>query len=143
MTSLLALSASVTLLAILNGPLGIGAWQSSTITTASVTIGSYNLNRRWSFGREGRSHILKELLPFWAVCLLGWGWSSGSVHLMESYAKSHEFSHLTRTGSVVLVYVSAYGLLWVGRFFFFKKVLFARRQPDIAPTAQAAVDSGT
>ncbi|MBO0747971.1 MAG: GtrA family protein, partial [Acidimicrobiaceae bacterium] len=106
MASVVAIAVSVVCLAVLNGPLGVRAWVASTIATAVACIPSYYLNRCWAWGRDGRSHFLKEILPFWSLAFLGWGISTLCVHAMEDYAKSNGFSHLFRTGSVTLVYVA-------------------------------------
>ena len=34
-------------------------------------IPSYWLNRRWAWGKTGRSHIMKEIVPFWTMAALG------------------------------------------------------------------------
>lgn len=140
MTSLIALGISVVCLAILNGPVGMSAWLASTLATAVSAVASYHLNRRWCFGKEGKSHVLKEVVPFWVVTFLGWGLATVSVHLMESYAKSQGFSHLARTGTVVLVYVAAFGVLWVGKYVFFNRVLFARREAELVAARVPVAD---
>lgn len=138
MASVVAVIVSVACLAILNGPLGVRAWVASTIATAIATIPSYYLNRSWAWGKDGRSHLLKEVLPFWALAFLGWGISTLCVHVMEDYAKSHGFSHLFRTSTVILVYVAAFGVLWVAKFVIFNKVMFVNRTP--VPVSESMMD---
>jgi putative flippase GtrA len=127
MASVVALAVSVVCLAILNGPLGMRAWVASTIATAIAAVPSYYLNRRWAWGMDGRSHLWREILPFWSLAFLGWAISTLSVHWMENYAKHNGFSHLARTGTVVLVYVAAFGVLWVAKFIIFNKLMFVDR----------------
>lgn len=129
MASVVAIAVSVVCLAILNGPFGVKAWVASTIATAIAAIPSYYLNRCWAWGKDGRSHIWREVVPFWALAFLGWGISTECVHLMENYAKAHGFSHLFRTGTVILVYVAAFGVLWVAKFIIFNKVIFVNPAP--------------
>ena len=46
------------------------AW--SNIWAVSISAGpSYYLNRYWAWGKRGRNHLLKEVLPFWGLALLG------------------------------------------------------------------------
>src|SRR6516164_4975050 len=100
--SIVAVIVSVVLLVLFNGVIGLSAWVSSTLATALAAIPNYEMNRKWAWGKTGRSHIWKEVVPFWALAFLGWAFSTFSVHLMEVYAKSHHFSHLASTASVTV-----------------------------------------
>ena len=91
------------------------------------------MNRKWAWGKTGRSHLWKEVVPFWALAFIGWAVSTFSVHLMEGYAKSHHFSHLASTASVTVVYVAAFGVLWVAKFIIFNKLLFVHHLQDLPP----------
>jgi putative flippase GtrA len=130
--SIVAVAISVVCLAIFNGPLGMSAWVASTLATAIAAYPSYYLNRRWAWGKDGRSHLWKEVLPFWGLALLGWAFSTESVHLIENYAKSRHFSHFARTGLVLIVYVAAIGVLWVAKFVIFNKLVFVQHGERIA-----------
>jgi putative flippase GtrA len=139
--SLISLALSVVLLGIFNGPLDMRAWVASTLATAIVSVPSYYLNRRWAWGKAGRSHLLKEVVPFWALAFFGWGFSTFCVHVMEDYAKSHGFSHLLRTATVLLVYVAAFGVFWVGKFVIFNKLMFVHRGEPVTDAIGAPVGS--
>ena len=99
MASVVAVIISVVLLVFFNGVVGLSAWVSSTLATAIAAVPNYEMNRKWAWGKSGRSHIWKEVVPFWALAFLGWGISTISVHAMEGYAKQHHFSHLMSTAS--------------------------------------------
>jgi putative flippase GtrA len=143
MASVVALITSVLCLAILNGPLGTSAVMASTLATAVATVPSYYLNRRWAWGKDGRSHFWKEVVPFWALAFMGWALSTYSVRLMEAYAKHHQFSHVLRTASVTFVYIGAFGVLWVGKFVIFNKVLFVHRGDHLVElAAEMAAEPG-
>ena len=123
--SAVAVVVSLACLVLFNGVIGWSAWVSSTLATAIATVPSYELNRKWAWGKSGSSHLWKEVVPFWALSFLGWAISTLSVHLAENYALRHGYSHLHRTALVAVVYIGAFGLLWVGKFIIFNKVLFA------------------
>src|SRR5688572_20186738 len=53
-------------------------WSNVTAVTLAC-IPSYFLNRSWVWGKRGRSHLLKEVLPFWAMALLGLAVSTALV----------------------------------------------------------------
>jgi putative flippase GtrA len=133
MASAVAVVLSLSLLVLFNGVLGWSAWVSSTLATALATIPNYVMNRSWAWGKTGRSHLMKEVVPFWALAFIGWGLSTISVHAMEGYAKHHQFSHALSTFSVAVVYLAAFGVLWIGKFIFFNKVLFAHHIEDLPP----------
>lgn len=132
MASVVALATSVASIAILNGPVGMTAWLASTLATAIATAPSYYLNRRWAWGKDGRSHFWREVMPFWVLAFIGWAFSTLSVHLMEVYAKNQQFSHLLRTTTVTLVYIAAFGVLWIGKFLILDKLLFVRHGEPVA-----------
>ena len=133
MASVVAVIVSVICLAVFNGLIGLSAWISGTLATAIGAVPSYEMNRKWAWGKSGKSHLMKEVVPFWALAFLGWGLSTISVFVMEGYAKHHQFSHLQRTASVELVYIGAFGVLWVGKFMIFNKVLFVHGHHEIPP----------
>lgn len=134
MASVVSLAVSVALLVLFDGVFRLGAVLSSTLATAIATIPSYEMNRHWAWGKTGRGHLWREVVPFWALAFVGWGFSTYSVKLTESALKHSGLSHLDRTGVIALVYVAAFGVLWVAKFVIFNRVLFATRQQDLPPS---------
>jgi putative flippase GtrA len=133
MASVVALATSVVCLAIFSGPLSLRAWVASSLATAIATIPSYYLNRKWAWGKAGKSHFWREVMPFWALAFIGWGFSTLCSDVAENVAKHHHFSHVARTGTVELVYVAAFGVLWVGKFIIFNKVIFIHHGVVLEP----------
>jgi putative flippase GtrA len=133
MASAVAVVVSVVCLVILNGVIGLSAWLASTLSTAIAAVPNYEMNRKWAWGKTGRSHLWKEVVPFWALAFLGWAVSTFSVHMMEGYANRHHFSHLMSTTTVTIVYVAAFGVLWIAKFIIFNKVLFVHHIEDLPP----------
>lgn len=133
LSSIVAVVVSVVLLVLFDGVIGLSAWVSSTLATAIAAVPNYEMNRKWAWGKSGRSHLWKEVVPFWALAFLGWGISTISVHAMDIYAKQHHFSHFMTTVSVTIVYLAAFGVLWVGKFVIFNKLLFAHHLDDLPP----------
>ncbi len=133
-TSVLSVAVSVTFLVLFDGVLRLGPVLSSTLATAVATIPSYQLNRRWAWGKSGRGHIWKEVVPFWVLAFIGWGFSTYSVKLTASALAGSGLSHLVHTGLIAVVYVAAFGVLWVVKFVVFNKVLFAG-SAEVLPSA--------
>ena len=49
----------------------MGVVEATVLANCIATIPAYNLNRRWTWGKSGRSHLMKEVVPFWAMSALG------------------------------------------------------------------------
>ena len=99
--------------------------------TASVIAGvpSYYLNRNWAWEKKGRSHLVKEILPFWIIALAGLAFSTWAADFAETQTE-----HLGRVAQGLVVNAAAFtafGVLWVGKFIFFNKVLFVTRDEDV------------
>jgi putative flippase GtrA len=133
MASVVAVIVSTTCLVIFDGLIGMSAVVASTLATSIAAVPSYEMNRKWAWGKTGRSHLLKEVVPFWTIAFISWGVSTICVRLMENYSKGHHFSHLSQTIAVTVVYVGAFGVLWVVKFIIFNKLMFVHRHHQEAP----------
>ncbi len=131
MASVVAVAVSVVCLVFFKGVLGMSGWVSSTLATAIAAIPSYEMNRKWAWGKSGRSHVLKEVVPFWALAFLGWAFSTYSVAVTEHLMRVHHVGHVVDTTGVTVVYIAAFGVLWVGKFIIFNRLLFVHRPGDI------------
>lgn len=107
----------------------VGHWSAKSANIAAFCIGgipSYYLNRRWAWGKTGRSHLLKEIIPFWALAFVGLALSTLAVDLVEDWAHDAAQSRLVQGMIVNAASFGAFGLLWVGKFFLFNKVIFVQ-----------------
>ncbi len=111
-------------------------WSARTSNIIAVCISavpSYYLNRAWAWGKTGKSHLMKEIVPFWSLALLGLVFSTWAADYAESNAH-----HLTSSDLVARLIVNgaalaAFGILWVGKFFIFNKLMFAHRPNEPLP----------
>ncbi len=97
-------------------------------------IPSYYLNRAWAWGKSGRSHLMKEVVPFWGMALLGLVFSTWATDFAKSFADDFTEAHLVRTFIVMFAGLAAFGVLWVAKFVILNKVLFVHR-PEQLPEA--------
>ena len=143
--SVVAVVISEICLVLFNGVVGMSAWVSSSLATAIAAVPNYYMNRKWAWGKHGRSHVWKEVVPFWALALLGWALSTFSVYVMERYAKHHHFAHVWSTLSVAVVYIAAFGVLWVAKFVIFNRLMFVHRHHpnQERPAQQQAEHNGS
>jgi putative flippase GtrA len=79
-------------------------------------IPSYYLNRRWVWGKSGRSHIWRELVPFWVLSIAGVIFALYMASLAQSFANAHHLEHLARTVLVIGANVAAFAILWLLKF---------------------------
>ncbi len=118
--------------------LGLLHWQtarSANIFAVGVSaIPSYYLNRKWAWGKSGRSHFMKEVVPFWGMALLGLIFSTWATDFAKTIADEVTEIHLLRTFIVMMAGLAAFGVLWVAKFVVLNKVLFAHK-PEALPPA--------
>ena len=104
------------------------AVECSVIATAAGAVPSYYLNRAWAWGRSERSHLMKEVVPFWALAFFGLFVSIGAVDLADGQAKSAHLSHLAVTVIDNFAYLMAFVVVWVIKFIIFDKLVFVDHQ---------------
>lgn len=106
------------------------------IAAAVTAVPSYFLNRNWAWRRSGRSHLWKEVLPFWVLAFAGLGLSLGAVDLAEAVGRGLGESHLAVSLMVETASLLGYGVVWVGKFVIFNRLMFVDRStPDRRPSA--------
>ena len=93
----------------------------------ACTIGgvpSYWLNRRWAWGKSGKSHLWKEVVPFWSMNFFGIAASTWASRFADTYGMHHFDSHLVRSLFVNGANLGSFGVLWVVKFVIFNKLMF-------------------
>lgn len=103
-------------------------WDEVTSTlVANVLAGfpSYFLNRQWVWGKGGRSHLWREVVPFWALSITGIVFALFTASWAAHFSTSHHLEHLARTVLVLGANIAAFGILWVLKFLVFNR-LFAQ-----------------
>ena len=107
-------------------------WRAAPSNIFAVGISSipaYYLNRAWAWGKRGRSHLMKEVVPFWGLNFLGLVVSTLFVHVAEGRAKS--YSERTETLIIMGAALAGFGLLWVAKFVILNKILFRTHEQDL------------
>ena len=126
MVSAISALTSIVVLTVVYGVFRLWSEVWSTLFANIVAgVPSYILNRRWVWGRGGRSHWWRELLPFWVMSLTGVGFALYTATLAKNYANSHDLPHLTRTALVVGANIAAFGIVWLLKYLVLNR-LFAQ-----------------
>lgn len=114
--------------------LASAAW-CNVFATAIATIPSYYLNRSWAWGKSGKSHLWREVMPFWVISFVSLVLSTGAVKLASMEAHHFVHSHLGVTIVVEFASLLTYAILWVGKYLLFNQLLFtSRAAPEKPPT---------
>lgn len=132
-TSAICVVISTVILTVLVGILHWDAFGASLTATTISTIPSYELNRKWAWGKTGKGHLWKEVVPFWTLAFIGLAFSTWASVVAESFSKHHHLSHLVHTTVVTGAFIGAFGVLWIGKFIIFNKILFAHHPQDLTP----------
>jgi putative flippase GtrA len=124
--SVLTTVVSVATLAVAIVGLGIVAWAANVLATSVATVPSYQLNRRWTWGKRGVSDPLREILPFWALAFAGLLLSTIFVALTDPWMAHLHTGLVLHTGAVIGAHLAGFGVLWVLQFVLLDRVLFRR-----------------
>ena len=102
-----------------------------------ATIPSYYLNRSWVWGKNGKSHLWREVVPFWVLSFIGLGISTLAVWAAGAIARNHHLSHSKTALLVNAANFLAFGVLWVGKYIVYQKLFhiapveFVEDEPEV------------
>ena len=130
MVSAVAVVVSQLVLLTTSGLLGWGPIASNVTAVAIGSIPSYVLNRAWVWGKRGRNHFWREVVPFWALAFVGLGFSTLLV------AVAHRWNDATWVVSAANL--AAFGILWVAKYLLLDAILFRIAPDEVAPAELAA-----
>ncbi len=99
-------------------------WVGNVIAVSFTTIPTYYLNRMWVWGKRGKSHMAKEVLPFWAFSFAGLALSTLLVGLVSH--GNHGKPTLTQQITYDVAQLAGFGVLWVVRFFVLDRLMFGK-----------------
>jgi putative flippase GtrA len=138
--SLVSVGLNQATLAVVFGVLRWAAVPANLLATVVATVPTYVLNRSWVWGRRGRSHVVKEVLPFGLLSVLGLVLSSLAASAAERAGRAVTDSRSVQTVIVMGATLVTFGILWAARFVFLNKVLFAGAGEGPAVPAVRAPD---
>lgn len=88
-----------------------------------ATAPSYYLNRTWTWGKRGRSHLRREVLPFWSLSFLGIAFSTLGATWARHLVHTHPlWSHLVDTGLVLGANIASFAIFWVLKLWIFNRI---------------------
>jgi putative flippase GtrA len=99
-----------------------GEVASTVAANAIATVPSYYLNRNWAWGKSGKSHLTKEILPFWGMACLGIVVSMGGASLAKHLGQHWHMAHLGQTILVLVANVLSFGVFWILKLLLFNRL---------------------
>ncbi len=118
---------------------------SALFSNILATFPNYHLNRRWVWGKSGRSHLWREVVPFWVMSITGIVLALLTASLAHNFSDAHDLSHVARTVVIVGANTAAFGILWILKFLILNR-LFRSLPVDGetgSPSATDGSDHGT
>jgi putative flippase GtrA len=95
---------------------------STVFANLVATVPSYYLNRSWAWGKSGKSHLMREIVPFWAMSALGIAVSIVGAQLAHHISIQHHLSHIEQTLLVLVANLMSFGVFWVAKLLLFNKL---------------------
>ncbi len=139
MVSVVSTVVSFGVLALVFGVLHLWGQIGSTVFANVVaTVPSYYLNRKWVWGKGGRSHLVKEIIPFWGMAAIGIVVSMGGAAIARHISIEHHLTHIEQTALVLVANVASFGVFWVLKFMLFNRLFHVHPLEELDELVEAA-----
>jgi putative flippase GtrA len=123
MVSVISTAVSLVVIAIVYGVLHLWSEVPSVVFANFVaTFPSYWLNRKWAWGKHGRSHFWKEIAPFWIMSAAGIAFSIIFAELARHVGTALNFNHTEQTLLVMVANVISFAIFWVLKLLVFNRL---------------------
>jgi putative flippase GtrA len=95
-------------------------WSPVVANVFAMTVGAvpaYLLSRYWVWEKRGKSHFLREVVPFWSLALIGFAISTFAIWWVDLW--------ITPSPWVInLTALGAFGIVWLAKFVVLDRILF-------------------
>lgn len=123
MVSVISTGVSLVAIFIVYGVLHVwGEVESTVFGNFVATFPSYWLNRKWAWGKHGRSHLLKEVVPFWGMAAAGIAFSIVWAALARHLSIKYHLGHWETTLLVLAANVMSFGVFWILKLLLFNRL---------------------
>ncbi len=144
--SLVATGCSEVVLVAGYGLLGLGPQAAAVVAWVAGAVPNYLLNRRWAWRERDRSPALRELIPYWVITLGTAALAIVATTAADGLVRRAVSDRGERSFLLGLVYLAAYGLVFVIKFVLFDNWVFSAKRScagtAAVPTAVPATESG-
>ncbi len=94
-------------------------------------VPSYYLTRMWAWGKRGRSHWRKEVLPYWMMSFAGIAFSLLGASWVKTFVHSHDLDHSVNTLLVGGMNLVSFGVFWVLKILLFNRIFHTHPLDEI------------
>jgi putative flippase GtrA len=115
-----------------------GEVEATVFANVVATVPSYFLNRQWVWGKGGRSHFMKEIVPFWVMSAIGIVVSIGGAAVAHHIGTTHHLSHTQQTAVVLLANLVSFGLFWVAKYMLYNRLFHVHPVEELDELVEAA-----
>ena len=138
MVSVISTMVSFTVLGLVYGVFRLWTEVPSAVFANLVaSVPAYYLNRHWSWGKSGRSHVFKEVVPFWSMTAVGIVLSILTAAEAHHLSNVHHLHHFGRTVVVEGANTGAFAVLWVLKFLVFNRLFKVHPVAELEAEAEA------
>jgi putative flippase GtrA len=138
MVSVISTIASFGVLALVYGLHIIkGEIEATVFANVVATVPSYFLNRKWVWGKGGRSHVMKEIVPFWVMSAIGITVSIGGAAVARHIGTTHHLSHIEETVVLLVANLISFGLFWVLKYMLYNRLFHVHPVEELDELVEA------
>jgi putative flippase GtrA len=142
MVSVISTVVAFTVLALVFGVLKLwGEVVSTVVANVVATFPAYVLNRRWVWGKSGRSHLMKEIVPFWGMQALGIAVSVVGASVARHVGIEHHLSHHQQTALVLVANLVSFGVFYVLKYMVFNRLFRVHTLQELDDLVEQQVDT--
>ena len=139
MVSVISTVVSFAVLGLVFGVFHIWGEVGSTVFANVVaSIPSYFLTRSWVWGKKGRSHLVKEIIPFWTMSALGVAFSIIGASIAKRIGTHYGLSHFEQTILVEVANVTSFAVFWVAKYLVFNRIFKVHPLEELDELVEAA-----
>jgi putative flippase GtrA len=116
---------------------------STLFANVVAAVPSYYLNRSWAWGKSGRSHIRREVLPFWGLSFTGMALSVLTSSVARRIGIDYfDRDHLIRTAIVEGMNILCFAVLWLVKFVVFQRLFRVAPTGLVASAVEETLEEG-
>lgn len=142
--SAISTSISMTILGVLVATRATTAGWANVVATGVGTIPSFELNRRWVWGKAGSRSLAAEIGPFCLLSFAALGLSTVAVSAAAGWAATSGLGPTARTVAAEAASVATFGSLWIVQYLLLDRLVFRAGWRAAEPVAieRCLVDHG-
>jgi putative flippase GtrA len=96
-----------------------------------ATLPAYYLNRTWTWGKRGRSHFRREIVPFWSMSFLGISFSMLGAFWARHEVHSHAWNRLADTALVTGTNLACFAVFFMLKLMVFNRIFHVNKLEQI------------